>query len=288
LLRRGSQDARRYAFTLCAEQSTTFTLDEDPAVVSVHGGERILHWRGCDVVLDVDRVTPVGSVDLETFVEGAYVHGVVRLRPSTLVARILEVAAALPVLVATDADKRVASLAPTSEDVVLDLVDRVLQAIRRLAREASERTDPEGYVRSVVRQRLKHVELATEGEWITRFARGVRSVARASETSFEAALAALGVHASPPVGEAPLIVPLGPEPVHVGIRGQGWIVRSVCVRDVEHVLLQHPSSFVAAVQDQLVVPFMGGVLVGVRDAGQFVAMHLPNLEIEAVADVSLV
>lgn len=252
-------------------------------VVTVHANERHLYVGTTEIPLDGDRVARIGDDEIETFVEGEYVH--VRLRESggSLAARVAAAATVLHVLAGRARDERLAVLRMIAPGAPGSPNDLVAEALRRAGQIVAPAPDPRGALAKLVHGASRATGIDLDPAWLAGFVERAHLAVTAGPDQLDEALLLLA--ASDPSGEPPQAVPFLGDPVDVTVGGRTVTVRRYGIRGADHLVAMLPGQVIGSFREHLIERLGAGTFVCVHGEQQLVVAFLPNLTIESRRDV---
>ncbi|MDZ7801623.1 MAG: hypothetical protein U5K81_12635 [Trueperaceae bacterium] len=252
--------------------------------VTVEGRDRHLFLEDREVPLDGDRVTSMNGYELETFVEGDYVHVRARDTGGSLVARVAEAATALFVLTSPQAEMRLAALRLLAPGAAAEPVGVVAEAVRRAGQIVVKAPDRHQAMERLVAGSVRAVGGEAELGWLQGFVQRAMLALAARPEQLPEALAML--ISQDPAAEEPTVAPFSGEPVDVTVGGRTVTVRTFGAKGGDHLVAMLPGQVIGSFREHLVEQMGAGTIACVFGEQQLVAAYLPGTRVRAAHDAS--
>lgn len=282
-LRRNELSADAIALTLRMAGPVRLPFAGRDLVITVHEDERHLYIGKTEIELDEDRIVRIGDDEIETFVEGDYLH--VRLRESggALAARVATAATVVHVLAGDAWQERLAALRMISPGVGGSPQDLVVEALRRAGQIVARAPDVRGALTKLLHGAARATGVELEPEWLAGFVERAQLALAAGPDRLDQALGLFAL--SDASAEAPQLVPFLGDPADVSVGGRTVTVRRYGVRGADHLVAMLPGHVIGSFRETLVERLGPGTFVCVHGEQQLVVAYLPQIAIPRQDDV---
>ncbi len=282
-LRRGELSPDSTELTLRAAGAVRLPFAGRDLVVTVHGDERHLYIGSTEIPLDADRTVRIGEDEIETFVEGTYLHVRLRVSGGSLAARVAAAAATLHVLAGDRRDERLAVLrmiAPGAPGTPSALVG---EALRRAGQIVAKAPEARSALVKLMHGAARAVGVELDGDWLAAFVARAQLAIGGSAERLDDALMMLAE--TDPAADPPQLVPFLGDPVDVAVGGRTVTIRLYGVRGADHLVAMLPGQVIGSFREQLVERMGAGTFVCVHGEQQLVVGYLPSVTIPTQHDV---
>lgn len=252
-------------------------------VVTVHGDERHLYIGTTEIPLDADRTVRIGEDEIETFVEGLYLHVRLRVSGGSLAARVAAAATTIHVLTGERRDERLAVLRMIASGASASPSSLVNEALRRAGQIVAKAPDSRPALAKLMRGAARAVGVELDDDWLSGFVERAYLAIGGSAERLDEALRLLGE--SDPAASAPQLVPFLGDPVDVAVGGRTVTIRRYGVRGADHLVAMLPGQVIGSFREQLVEPLGAGTFLCVHGEQQLVVDFLPSVTIPSRRDV---
>jgi hypothetical protein len=280
-LRRSDLPVDAHAVTIRMAGPVRLPFAGRELTVTVEGSGRHLYAGDTEIPLDDDHVTEIGGDEIETFVEGDYLHVRVRESGGSLAARVAEAATTLHVLTGPDRDAHLAVLRMLVPGAPGQPADLVIEALRRAAQVVGKAPKRREALMRLMSGAARAIGHEIEQTWLQGFVQRAHLAMTAKPEQLPEALSMLTmVDAS---AEEPIVVPFSGEPVDVTVGGRTITVRRYGVRGGDHLVAMLPGQVIGAFREHLVEKLGPGTFVCVHGEQQLVIAYLPAATISTQA-----
>ena len=282
-LRRTDLSADATALTLRMAGAVRLPFAGRDLVITVHASERHLYVGKTEIELDDDRIVRIGDDEIETFVEGDYVH--VRLRESggALAARVATAATVVHVLAGDAWQERLAALRMISPGAGGSPHDLIVEALRRAGQIVGKAPDVRAALTKLMHGAARATGVDLEPGWLRAFVERAQLALTAGPERLDEVLGLLSP--SDPKGERPQLLPFLGDPVDVSVGGRTVTVRRYGVRGADHLVAMLPGQVIGSFRETLVERLGTGTFVCVHGEQQLVVAYLAEVTIPRQDDV---
>jgi hypothetical protein len=245
--------------------------------VAVEDAGRRLYVGDTEIPLDDDHVSEVAGSELETFVEGDYLHVRVREAGGSLAARVAEAATTLHVLTGPDRSAHLAVLRMLVPGAPGDPAELVVEALRRAGQVVGRAPKRREALTRLMGGAARAIGHEFDEAWLQGFVQRAHLALTAKPEQLPEALAMLTVVDA--TADDPVVVPFAGDPVDVTVGGRTITVRRYGVRGADHLVAMLPGQVIGAFREHLVEKLGGGTFVCVHGEQQLVIAYLPGASI---------
>ncbi len=251
--------------------------------VAIDGSTKHLFVGGTEIPLGDDEVVEVDGDEIETFVEGDYLHVRVRDTGGSLAARVAEAATTLHVLAGPDRTAHLAVLRMLAPGASGDPAGLVIEALRRAGQVIAKAPKRREALARLMSGAARGVGHELDEAWLQGFVQRAHLALTAKPEQLPETLAMLtSIDAD---ADEPVVVPFAGEPVDVTVGGRTITVRRYGVRGADHLVAMLPGQVIGSFREHLVERLGGGTFVCIHGQQQLVVAYLPSAAIPAQYEV---
>lgn len=246
-------------------------------VITTHASERHLHIGKTEIPLDGDRIVAVGEDEVETFVEGNYLHVRVRESGGALAARVAAAATTVHVLAGDARTERMAALRMVAPGVGGSPTEAIVEALRRAEQIVAKAPDMRKALEKLMIGAARATGVDLDPAWLRGFVERAHLALTAGSDELDAALHLL--MSTAPDAAPPQLVPFVGEPVDVSVGGRTVTVRRYGIRGADHLVAMLPGQVIGSFREALVERLGTGTFACVYGEQQLVVAFLPEIAI---------
>jgi len=276
-LRRNELSSEAKALTLRLAGPVRLPFAGRDLVVTVHADERHLYLENAEIPLDDDRVVRIAGDDVETFVEGSYLHLRVRASGGSLSSRVAEAATALHVLGREARDEGLAVLRMIAPGAPGEPSELVVEAVRRAGQIVAKAPDRRNALTKLVMGAAHGIGVELPADWLDGFLERAELALGSGDERLPEAVQLLD--ATDASAEPAKVVPFVGEPVDVSVGGRTVTIRQYGIRGADHLVAMLPGQVIGSFREHLIEPLGSGTFVCVFGDQQLVVTYLPETAI---------